>query len=142
MPSIIEMQTTIQMYTPKGLYGFLSNPDGKDIYFHLSVFDPGSYVGDSPVPPIIGELVDTFIEDGRVIQCCRVETPILREGVVQWFDSDKGYGFIDFGGEQVFLHRSEVLHGRLPLKGRRVSFYITGIGESPLRACHISVLSE
>lgn len=136
------MQTTIQMYTPKGLYGFLSNPDGEDLYFHLSAFDPGSYVGDAPVPPIIGEQVEAVVENGKVIQCNRLDTPELKTGVVDWFDSDKGYGFIAHDGAQIFLHRSEVLEGRLPLKGRRVSFYVSDKTNKQKRACYVSVLVD
>jgi len=136
------MQTTIQMYTPKGLYGFLSNPDGEDIYFHLSVFDPGPYHGTAPIPPIVGESVEIVMEGGKLLQCNRIVTPSVKTGVVDWFDPNKGYGFISFEGQQVFLHRSEVLEGRLPLQGRRVSFYMSDCAEEPKRACHISVLID
>ena len=142
MLSVAEVQTTVQMYTPKGLYGFLFNPNGKDIYFHLSVFDPGSYVGEAPTPPIIGERVEVVLDQGKVVQCSRIDAPIERFGVVDWFDAEKGYGFAVCEERQVFLHRSEVQEGRLPLKGRRVSFYMCENGEESVRACHVSVLSD
>lgn len=136
------MQTTIQMYTPKGLYGFLSNPDGEDLYFHLSVFDPGSYSGEHPVPPIVGESVDVVVENGKVLQCSRIDDPKVKIGVIDWFDSEKGYGFILSEEGQVYLHRSEVIGGRLPLKGRRVSFYVSAKVTKGTRACHVSVMDE
>lgn len=137
------MQTTIQMYTPKGLYGFLANPDGEDLYFHLSVFDPGAYIGEYPVPPIVGERVEAIVEGEKVLQCNRLNTPTEQFGVVKWFDADKGYGFVQREDKEIFLHRSEVLNGRLPIKGRRVSFYMSENAEAPsTRACHVSVLEE
>ncbi len=46
------------------------------------------------------------------------------EGVVVRFRSDQGYGFIrpDNGAPELFVHVSEVLGGRPPEVGRRVSF--------------------
>ena len=137
-----EFETQIKMYNPEGLYGFLSNPEGSDLHFHLSSFDPGSYSGDFPIPPIVGETVEVVVENNKVVQCNRITTPSVREGVVKWFDSDKGYGFIEFESKQIFLHRSEVLEGRLPLKGRRVSFYMADGENKSDRACYISVHND
>ena len=108
MSSPIEFEAHIKMYTPTGLYGFLSNPSGEDLHFHASVFDPGAYSGDVPVPPIVGEQVEVIVDGEKVVQCNRITNPEVREGFVKWFDADKGYGFIDFESKQIFLHRSEV----------------------------------
>lgn len=134
------MRMQVTKYVPDGLYGFLSDSSQSDVFFHLSAFDPGAYVGDAPVPPIVGEVLEVTIRDGKVAQCERVDAPTGIAGVVDWFAEDKGYGFIiGDDGESYYLHRTEVLDGRLPLKGRRVSFYITEQNKTPKRACYVSV---
>ncbi len=62
------------------------------------------------------------------------------EGTVKWFDSKKGYGFIDpdEGNEDVFVHYSSVaMDGFKTLaEGERVSFEITR-SEKGLRAANV-----
>lgn len=133
------MKMVVEKYVPDGLYGFLSDSDQSGLFFHLSVFDPGAYIGEAPVPPIVGEAVEVSLTDGRVSQCNRIHTPVQISGEIDWFSDEKGYGFITGPEEQYFLHRAEVLGGRLPLKGRRVSFYVTEQERKPLRACYVTV---
>jgi cold shock CspA family protein len=141
------MKMVVDKYIPDGLYGFLTETTvGGDtathrgeVFFHVSTFDPGAYVGDAPVPPIVGETVEVTIEEGRVVQCERLHSPEHVIGKVDWFSEEKGYGFIVADDNQYFLHRTEVLDGRLPLKGRRVSFYTTKQERTPLRACYVTV---
>ena len=69
------------------------------------------------------------------------------QGVVDWFDEPKGYGFVKSdAGETYYMHRSEVLEGRLPIGGRRVSFYVQSVSWDSSgdknRACHITVESQ
>ena len=58
----------------------------------------------------------------------------VKTGTVKWFNSDKGYGFIqlDDGGNDLFVHFSQVKregYGRVYLdEGQKVSFEI---GEGP-----------
>ena len=52
----------------------------------------------------------------------------MKEGVVKWFDSGKGYGFIEVdGGKDVFVHykaiQSDEAHKSLE-EGQRVRFDI------------------
>ncbi len=141
MPFSTDMQMIVEKYVPSGLYGFLSDTDQNGLFFHLSVFDPGAYVGDAPVPPIVGETVEVSLSDGKVSQCNRLHTPTHILGEIDWFSEDKGYGFIAGPNEQYFLHRTEMLDGKLPLPGRRVSFYVTEQERKPLRACYVTVES-
>ena len=127
----------VDKYIPSGMYGFVTDGENR-LFFHLAAFDPGAYEGDSPVPPVIGEAVEVEAGEGnKACRVCRVDLPTQILGVVDWFDTTKGYGFIrDEQGTSFYLHRSEVLEGKLPLDGHRVSFYV---GSDSQRACHVSV---
>jgi len=40
-------------------------------------------------------------------------TPLIRRGVVKWFDEIKGYGYIqNDNGEQVFVHFSNIIQDK------------------------------
>ena len=140
------MRMVVEKYIPKELYGFLSPSDGSKerLFFHLSAFDPGSYVGESPIPPIVGEEVEVTFTNEKVSQCNRIATPSSIHGFVTWFSEQKGFGFAeDDNGERYYLHRSEILDGRLPLKDRLISFYVaTQAQKPPFRACYVTVSSE
>lgn len=140
------MRMVVEKYIPKELYGFLSPLDGSEerLFFHLATFDPGPYVGESPIPPIVGEEVEvTDVSEAKVRRCERISLPLPIHGFVTWFSEQKGFGFAeDEEGEKYYLHRSEVLDGRLPLKGRLVSFYVATQARKPLRACYVTVSSE
>ena len=108
-----------------------------------------------PSPPILGEEVDVFLPEGvdldveeeentkgsapRAERVERVNTPRLVWGTVDTFSSTRGYGFI-VGDDQVsyYLHRSEVLERKMPLKGHRVLFY-AGCRQGKPRACHVRI---
>jgi cold shock CspA family protein len=129
---------TVDKYIPEGMYGFVTDGDQR-LFFHLENFDPGPYEGAHPVPPVAGEDVDVELvgEDNKVERVHRLDTPARVDGVVDWFDSAKGYGFaLGTDGRTYFLHRSEVLGGRLPLPGRGVRFYTT----DKRRACFVEMV--
>jgi CspA family cold shock protein len=69
----------------------------------------------------------------------------LVNGTVKWFNSEKGYGFIqqDDGGKDVFVHFRQVNstgYGRVELnEGQKVSFEI-GQGEKGPQAENVTVL--
>jgi CspA family cold shock protein len=69
----------------------------------------------------------------------------MATGIVKWFNSAKGYGFIcpDGGGQDVFAHFSSiVMDGYKSLKaGQPVNFEIQE-GPKGLHAVEISALSE
>lgn len=73
--------------------------------------------------------------------CDRTEDR-LQEGVVKWFNAEKGYGFISReNGEDVFVHFSEIkVEGFKTLnEGQRVSFEVTE-GAKGLQASNVTLL--
>lgn len=143
------MQVT--MYNPAKLYGFARSADtGAEVFFHLEVFRPGVSDGpEPPPPPVAGELVTveydpSTAEEGkppRASKVVRAHPQVLLQGRVDQFDEGRGWGFITGAdGKSYHLHRSEVLDGRLPLPGGRVSFFGGSRRDRP-RACYVRVLS-
>jgi CspA family cold shock protein len=53
----------------------------------------------------------------------------MATGTVKWFNSQKGYGFIqpDDGGKDVFVHASAVERAGMPTlqEGQKISFELT-----------------
>ena len=104
------------------MYGFIKS-GSLTSFFHLSQFKG------SPPEPIVGEPVEFLLGANKKGQCfcaniTRLSEPRERKGYVFFFDSAKGYGkILAEDGTPYFLHRSEMVEGRLPSKGSRVSFY-------------------
>ena len=135
------MKGRVRRYLTDKRYGFLSPLDGgKDVFFHLSVFDPCG----GP-PPIANELVTfTQLEEGaKALKVVRDVVPTHETGKITSYDPLKGYGFIAVEGGQRYLHKSEVVGGIIPAVGSMVHFYVTesaSTGKSP-RACYVAILS-
>ena len=67
----------------------------------------------------------------------------MATGIVKWFSSEKGFGFIvpDGGGKDLFIHRSSILSESKVLKdGQRVEFEI-GQGRKGLEAQKVRPIS-
>jgi len=135
------------MYTPGKLYGFARSAAGHEVFFHREVFRSGAE-GEAPAP-IVGERVQVEYDPHaaavpgkppRAVKVERLDPAVLLFGEVEQFDPGKGWGFLKADdGVSYYLHRSEVLDGRLPLPGSRVSFY-GGSRQNRPRACYVTVL--
>ncbi|MFC9973448.1 cold-shock protein [Spirillospora sp. NPDC050679] len=58
----------------------------------------------------------------------------MAQGIVKWFNADKGYGFIEMdGGRDVFVHYSAIqMDGYRSLEqGQRVEFEVTQSDRGP-----------
>jgi len=138
----------VALYAPDRLYGFCEG-DGKRVFFHLEAFVTGRWPGlqESP-PPILGEEVEVEFDPAkesdngrapRAKRVVRVKPPIFIKGVVDSFSPDTGWGFAKgHDGISYYLHRSEVLNGRLPFPGQEVGFF-SGFKKGRPRACHVHV---
>ena len=67
----------------------------------------------------------------------------MPEGIVKWFNGEKGYGFItpEDGGKDVFVHYSAIEGGGYKSleEGQRVSFEL-GQGQKGRHADHVRAL--
>ena len=66
----------------------------------------------------------------------------MQEGIVKWFNAEKGFGFIEVqGGDDVFVHYSAIQgDGYKSLdEGQRVTFEIVR-GDRGLQAANVSKL--
>ena len=102
-----------------------------------------------PSPPILGELVEVEVDFDqgkgekapRAVRVRRVHPPRALNGEVETFDPFRGFGFVrDPSGISYHLHKSEILDGKIPLAGHRVTFY-AGTRQGKPRACHVKVCS-
>jgi len=60
----------------------------------------------------------------RATQVQRRVQPLKLEGRVKSFESAKGWGFLlGEDGIECFLHRSDVIDGKIPIRGQRVVYY-------------------
>lgn len=156
----------VHKYIPGNLYGFAADAQGQ-VFFHLGAFNPGlapatdmptrcktcpanrsCFWGKNPPPPVLGESVTVILDaesnlaEGqapRARSVVRTSPPVVVEGVVDAFDTNRGFGFIKGqDGITYHLHRSEMIDGRLPQPGHPVMFY-AGVRQGKPRACHVKV---
>ena len=159
----MDLSWVVIKYIPEKLYGFAAETQtGQQVFFHLGVFRPGvmTLSAENPPcrsgvcvwpevspPPILGEPVRVSIlpnqkSTGRAPKANLVErlrSPMPIAGIVETFDSSRGFGFIQGSDETMYhLHKSEVLEGRIPLSSQMVIFF-PGIRQDRPRACHVKV---
>lgn len=159
-------QMRVHKYISSKLYGFLKLPgEDQQVFFHLGEFVPGASPNlrcdtcpedgcswsDAPPPPITGELVEVTVDLAsarsgkapRASRVVRVDHPEAHQGVVETYDPTRGFGFIrDADGNSYYVHKTEVLDGRMPLKDAKVMFYTgpqQGQESDRPRACHIRI---
>ena len=155
------IQMRVHKYIPDRLYGFAADEGGREVFFHLGAFDPGPRLNpascvscplagcawsQTPPPPILGELVEVQVdldqqpEDRapRADKVRRLGEPDPHHGMVETFDALRGFGFVKDGEVSYHLHKSEVVEGKIPLAGQKVSFYAGRRQDRP-RACHVKV---
>jgi len=147
------MKKTIQMYIhkyiPSKLYGFAITSTGEQVFFHLGQFKPKDFGIDPPPPPILGEPVMVTYDEiegatkaPRASLIVRTHKPKQVSGMVDSYDTSRGYGFIlGEDGVSYHLHNSEILNKRIPLAGDKVVFF-AGIRLGKPRACHIEVVRK
>jgi len=117
------------MFSTKGHYGFCQSPEveGLEVFFHAQDFhrtNPGE-----PLPIVgeevqVGEITDGQGRRPRTNRVLRVHSPKLLEGTVVSFDSQKGWGFVDWEGGQAFFHMSDREIDWMPVIGSQVYFYL------------------
>jgi cold shock CspA family protein len=142
----VPTKMTVHKYLARGMYGFLRDSLGREVFFHLGSFRPRDEETE-PIPPIPGEDVEVDVdfdsgEGGKAPRASRVirlTTPVAKTGIVDMFDATSGYGFVRCGDEMFFLHKSEIRDGKVPLIDNQVHFY-PGVREGKSRACHATVL--
>ncbi len=134
----------VALYSPDRMYGFAEG-EGQRVFFHVESFVYGKWQSvEQPPPPIIGE--EVLVEFGektdpdkapRATSVERTSPPLFLRGVVESFNVVKGWGFAKgTDGDSYFLHRSEVMEGKVPLPGQEVTFY-RGYKKGRPRACYV-----
>ena len=58
-------------------------------------------------------------------------------GKVRWFDKKKGYGFVEYGEQDVFLHHAALAEDFIPENNEIISFEVEP-GEKGLKAKNIT----
>lgn len=148
MEEMITLSMRVHKYIPNKLYGFVIDNNDFQVFFHLGQFKPfqdENMMIPQP-PPILGEpvIVGFYPTDNgkapKAISVQRMQKPKVIMGIVESYDSSRGYGFImGEDGISYHLHNSEILNNKYPLQSDKVKFY-AGLRMGKPRACHIEVV--
>ncbi len=129
---------TVAWYEPGKGYGFVTPDDGRgEIFVHSSAIVGGGVISE-------GQRVAFLVVDGEKGPQADHLLPLAAaaarqasdgaDGTVTWYDRDKGFGFVapDSGGEDVFVHASELARGLTELsEGERVAYQVTAGDRGP-----------
>lgn len=145
MGKLVRKRMKVARYIPGRLYGFVTDEEGHQVFFHIRAFNWGSHK--THPPPIIGEEVEVEYDPGgptngkapKARHVYRLNEPRASFGVIEDFNEQRGYGFIKTeDGRSHYLHRSEMTDGRLPMPGKEVTFF-EGFRQGRTRACYVSL---
>lgn len=132
------MRWEVVKFLPEKLYGFCQGPDGDEVFFHAQDFH--RVVPGGPLP-ILGEKVSVEVaatsqgRRPRANRVLRMQVPCSAEGTVKSFDSNRGWGFVDFGEvEPAFFHMSDRAIPWMPVIGSRIQFFV-GYKSGRARVC-------
>lgn len=143
-------KASVKWFNPKKGFGFVSLEDGTpDAFLHISVVEQMGY---SVLPD--GTEIECTVATGQKgpqvesIQSIDLPAPPAAgeavEGTVKWFNTTKGFGFIqvDSGGKDVFVHASALQRaGVLELaEGQRVRV-VTSMGQKGPQADFLELLA-
>lgn len=116
-------QATVKWFNPTKGFGFVTFEDGTpDAFLHVSVVERAGLaslaegtvidceVGQGQKGPQIERILSIDETSAAAPSAPAAEPGGSVEGVVKWFNPDKGFGFVqpDNGGKDVFLHISIV----------------------------------
>ena len=121
------VEALVKWYKPEKGYGFLSREDGfGDIMIHFSHLDKVGYtyiwpgdriicdVASGKTGPQVVRIIEVKVGSLESRSLSGARNPLEHstfqesEGIIKWYNPDKGYGFIqpDDGGREIFLHAS------------------------------------
>ena len=121
----------VKFYSARMKYGFIETPNG-DIFFHASIVKLCGLKALSR-----GDIVSyvCYVNSTRASKLSLVHpkhVPAVRKssadafeehdhGIVKWYDNRKGYGFIQFRGQDYFVHHSGYQNARIQIFAGRNS---------------------
>lgn len=125
-------------FSPKNGWGFITNSDGKDIFFHTAAVQGR--------PPQEGDSLtfdqgESRNKPGQVI-ALNVTGGTAggnEEGIIRSYDGAHGYGFVEYNGTTLFLHATDV-KGNMPLVGDLVYFDVGPSSMDPNKQVALNIV--
>ena len=152
----------VARFIPSKQYGFLRplSGEGSEVFFHVSQFDPGHVetVGrfmcrtctgckwlNHRYLPVVGERVLVVVDEEddspgakKALAVERVDSPFRLQGIVESFDSVRGYGWvIGNDGVRYHLHASELYDPDVELADGSNVRFVSGTRENRPRALYV-----
>ncbi|PWD50751.1 cold-shock protein [Serinibacter arcticus] len=144
--SVLGVLGTVSWYESTKGYGFLAQDDGTEVFVHSSAIVGGSVIREGQrvaflvvageKGPQADHVLPLAVQGGTgSVPVAGAATSDGADGTVTFFDSDKGFGFIepDAGGDGVFVHAKALRSGvRDLVEGDRVTFTVVDGDRGPL----------